>query len=821
MPATANVLIIADFEHKDSIDRVRLANPMQDRIVLDSEYAAQGKYALRFSTPAYVVGMPQWPVLQFWAEETFCHSDWSAYDYFSFDLVNAGSEPLQLHLCISSTDTHQDGYRTDINLEPWGYHPIDIPVGDIAAGMQGGKPGKPVDITAVKLIHCYLTRPVADVHLHFDCFCLVKGHPDHRQAQERLTPKLAARILNRDGIKESIRLIAKIQAQLGCVDSERQGRTYVLNQAACLKAKLDQIDRRSRDERLSLAQARELAQAARENARAVRRLALFAQAWQARPAARFGVGVVDSMDFAYPRDVPFACLFEGAAQLALAKGEYESLQIAVFAYDLDLPQVSVRVGSLTGPDGRIVGRDDESIRIRIDPVGFLAVKPSIFYKTDYIGWIPDPLLAHKPAVDVPNDTIQPFWVEAYAAPHALPGTYKAKLEIRIAGVVEETIPLALEVWPFTISDRPHLPTAITFNGPLLDLVYGAEKAEQLRPMYIDFLRRFKIMPDHIYRRTPPTVAELQDLAERDALGLFNIMYVGLHDFDRQQEDTWPTAVERIKQLVSAAMEQYRAAGLDKSAYLYCFDEVESDAFPMVKEVLAQLKAAFPDLPIMTTLRDPHYGSRNGFDALIDIWTPSLLTYNPELAMQARAKGNKVWWYTYCSVTHPYPNWFNEYPPLDTRMLMGPMAYKFQTDGFLYYAINRWQGRGVLDDGPYSKWDPSTYKDANGDGSLFYPGPDGPLASIRLQNYRDGMEDYNLLVELRQRLDKAADKCGDPQWRQAVTAAEAALAVPDDIVTSLTCYTKDARVYRQWRNSVAHAIMALDSLINADNAAHKH
>ena len=107
------------------------------------------------------------------------------------------------------------------------------------------------------------------------------------------------------------------------------------------------------------------------------------------------------------------------------------------------------------------------------------------------------------------------------------------------------------------------------------------------------------------------------------------------------------------------------------------------------------------------------------------------------------------------------------------MLMGPMAYKFQTDGFLYYAINRWQGRGVLDDGPYSKWDPSTYKDANGDGSLFYPGPDGPLASIRLQNYRDGMEDYNLLVELRQRLDKAADKCGDPQWRQAVTAAEAA------------------------------------------------
>ena len=39
-------------------------------------------------------------------------------------------------------------------------------------------------------------------------------------------------------------------------------------------------------------------------------------------------------------------------------------------------------------------------------------------------------------------------------------------------------------------------------------------------------------------------------------------------------------------------------------------------------------------------------------------------------------------------------------------------------------------------------------DANGDGFLMYPGPDGPVASIRLKSIRDGIEDWQLFQELR-------------------------------------------------------------------------
>ncbi|WJH32902.1 DUF4091 domain-containing protein [Paenibacillus sp. CC-CFT747] len=96
--------------------------------------------------------------------------------------------------------------------------------------------------------------------------------------------------------------------------------------------------------------------------------------------------------------------------------------------------------------------------------------------------------------------------------------------------------------------------------------------------------------------------------------------------------------------------------------------------------------------------------------------------------------------------------------------MGPLSHKMKVDGFLYYNITRWLNRGPMNDSILSTWDPRTISDANGDGSLFYPGQDGPLASQRIQNFRDGMEDYNLLNMLRRSIESAAGK-GKASWRK--------------------------------------------------------
>ena len=100
--------------------------------------------------------------------------------------------------------------------------------------------------------------------------------------------------------------------------------------------------------------------------------------------------------------------------------------------------------------------------------------------------------------------------------------------------------------------------------------------------------------------------------------------------------------------------------------------------------------------------------------------------------------------------------------IEARLLMGLMAYKCQIGGFLYYNIANWplaRQHGPITSGPYTNWDPVTVENCDGDGSLTCAGPDGPLPTIRMENIRDGLEDYEylwLLAERAARIDFALE-----------------------------------------------------------------
>jgi len=76
------------------------------------------------------------------------------------------------------------------------------------------------------------------------------------------------------------------------------------------------------------------------------------------------------------------------------------------------------------------------------------------------------------------------------------------------------------------------------------------------------------------------------------------------------------------------------------------------------------------------------------------------------------------------------------------------------------------------------------------------GPDGPLATIRLENIRDGIEDYEYYLLLRRQLAKAG---ADPK------AGE----VPRSVVENLTTFTHDPAALRAERRRVAQAVLKLE------------
>lgn len=543
-----------------------------------------------------------------------------------------------------------------------------------------------------------------------------------------------------------------------------------------------------------------------------RRLGNQVEARRARPHAPFGLATSDSMSLVYPRELPCICTY-GEAQLALAQGEYESLQAVVIAYDRPIEALKARVDKVVGPHGEPVTAD--TLQVTMHPVGSIFVRKSPHYMlppgpnspVDYEGWIPDPIRSDIEQVDVAAGDMQPFWVEVYAPSHAAPGTYRITLSFEADGFEPQDLEVEATVWPFTIDDRPHLETAISLTPVVLDNLYGYRTPEAREPMwqrYIDFLHNFKIEPDALYRSAPPTVEELLVRQEKWGLRQFNIHYIyPIRLFDLERPETWQASIDAVLEVIRRAMEQFEAAGLAEYAYVYGFDETRDEYNSVAKALFRQIKEEFPDLPIMTTLVDPSLGLQSGLAGLVDIWVPGVGMTNPGALKLAQATGDRVYWYTHVGIVPPLPNWFNGQEPIETRVLLGPLSDKMGVDGFLYYNIMRWSAQqGVMRDGLFSTWDGRTWGEAYGDGSLFYPGADGPLASQRIQNFRDGMEDYNLLVELDRRLEAAADV---PE--ELVDEARLLLAA-EEVAVDQRQFTRDPEVYRRWRQRVAEAIIAL-------------
>ncbi len=151
--------------------------------------------------------------------------------------------------------------------------------------------------------------------------------------------------------------------------------------------------------------------------------------------------------------------------------------------------------------------------------------------------------------------------------------------------------------------------------------------------------------------------------------------------------------------------------------------------------------------------------------------------------------------------------FIEYPAIEGRLLMGAMTAKQRPDAFLYYQISIWNSRRPISSGPFTDWDPRSWTTYHGDGSWTCVGPDGtPLPTIRLENFRDGLEDYAYAIILeaivREREKAASLSAQQKKW---LAEAQAALTVPQSLVKSMTDYSRDPAAVYAWRNRLGELI----------------
>ena len=527
------------------------------------------------------------------------------------------------------------------------------------------------------------------------------------------------------------------------------------------------------------------------------------------PAGDMRVGIATAMEKIRP-DRPLARPLElsrgETARMSIAGNEHEAMQVIVGnAGKKPLKNVRVSVSELRHAES---GAVFPATNVSVAVTGYVRTRGLPRYKVGYNvatnnaagytrltrkadpGWYPDPILNFLDSADVRETTVQGFWIDVKCPAGQQAGVYRGRIKVVADNGPEASIPFEITVRGFTLPITSPMPLAISFcPSPASPCYKGVEENID---EWTDFLADHFITIDSLYLAGKPRWEQLLRLKEQGRLNRFQLSMWS--DFKRsaEAEKNWMESENAGKPRLDAAYAKAKALGLLDHAYIYGMDEQPTNRFPAMKASLPQLKKWYPGVPFMTTCFDYTYGE-DGVLSDVDVFIPDTTKYDFANAEAARANGRHVWWYLACVPHAPYANFFVEGDGIEPRSLMGVQAIKYRPEGFLYYATAIWRKNKPVVKGPFTDWNPLSWggpgNEYNGDGSWTIPGPGGkPLETVRLYNFRDGLEDYAYAKILFERTGR---------WPE----------IPVSIVESVTNYNVSAEVHLRWRDELARQIEA--------------
>ena len=522
-------------------------------------------------------------------------------------------------------------------------------------------------------------------------------------------------------------------------------------------------------------------------------------------------GKASSMQMVRPREDFTA---EPATDLGvrLARNEKESFQLLVAPDGANLADVKVAVAMEAGfaPEN-----------VSVAPMGYVAAKrvpehsagfrpdtqaPGGYRRVPLVpGWYPDPILGFLDRVDaIRDDDVQSFWVKVRCPSDQKAGVYRGKLRVTwTAGGRAKAweAPLSVRVYDFTLGTVSPIPLSMSCqpgfscqNYERLGRTVGTEwyKVEQwihahtnCAPYlarrrvgdWAEFLADNLITIDFLYPSVAPRWPELAKLKAEGRLGAFNLKYWN----DGSNSDAWFADARK-------RYEKAKELGLLDHACFYGADELPKERFAKIEAMAARLKREFPEVPLVTTLKDHSYSLRTCLKS-IDVFVPVTGNFIYTNAVAARATGKKVGWYVCGGGDSPRPEFFFGRDAIEPRMLTSALAAKFDPEWFLYYATASWSTVEPITSGPFTKWSPEGWCDYMGDGNILACGPGGmPLSTLRIENFRDGLEDYAYAKLYRERFGANVD-------------------VPDEVAKSLGDFTHDPKVLQAWRDRMAERLEA--------------
>lgn len=512
-----------------------------------------------------------------------------------------------------------------------------------------------------------------------------------------------------------------------------------------------------------------------------------------------------------------------AARMTCARSEYEPLQLALRSAR-DLPGVGVQVVAPKQAGGA------QLTDVSVGVVGYVPVDHATSYystKTPtwhrkfptsagscdgFAGWWPDPLLP-RATCDLKAGQTQPVWVTVRVPADAKPGDYQGKVRLTQGGKTLREVPFTVHVWDFALPAQSHVKAIYDCRqGDGIWDVPGLD-VQQRRQAFWKFMADHRVCPDQVQPapvldyRNGQVVADFTAF-DKAAEYYFDVLKLP-HSYtpwnfycfgwghptgdkfgQKPYEGAYPyTGVDRgklrpeFKQAYQAHLKAYwehlKAKGWADKVTLYISDE----PFDSQPHIVTQMQALCdmihevdPQIPIYCST----WHHQPKWDGYLNVWGIGHYGIVPvEKIRELERNGAAVWWTTdgqmctdtpYCAVERLLPHYCFKY---------GAQAYEFWGIDWLTYDPYEFGWHSYINQsGEPGEW--SWVRYPNGDGFLAYPGKPighaGPVTSIRLEQAREGVEDYEYLYLLRERL-AAARAAG-----KNVAAAEKALAQAEALVS---------------------------------------
>jgi hypothetical protein len=519
----------------------------------------------------------------------------------------------------------------------------------------------------------------------------------------------------------------------------------------------------------------------------------------------------------------------GAIEIFGMRNEYVSAQCVIKA-NQDIRRATVSVNPLVDVK-RSVSLPRNAVRW--DFIGCIPILENTpkYRKTDLIrpapAWFPD-YLAEEKEISLDKGKYRPVYLTVKIPHNAEEGDYKGTFTIETEQG-SESLPLHLTIYPLTLSDERHLMVTEWYTTSRFRQFHGidasdSEKFYEMLSLYAQNMAEhrqnvFRVSLDLIIGKLDDRGKLKFDFSTFDkwadifwSTGHMDLLETGfvarfgeggwlskeivLRDFNVQEQSTDRRVTmpgkEFLPQFLPVFEDHLREKGWLEKTVFHIADEPSNHNVMSWREASEFVHRYAPALKRMDAIETTHC-----FDRL-EIWVPKLdyLATWYDAYRRAQNQGYELWFYTVGIFQKgSYPNKTVDVALIESRILHW-LNYRFGLKGYLHWGFNHWT------DDPFEA--PGKHR---GDGWHVYPKKNGLLCSLRWEQMRNGLQDYEYLWMLEDKIAKI--KAGLSERLSIIDPSRRGLEIASQVVRTMSEYTKDPYVLYAAKRQIINELLDLD------------